>query len=54
VLTGTGLTGLGIPYAVDVGLWLLVAGGAVTVGQRVVAVHRGARGRALPAPAPAP
>ncbi|MGY1695896.1 MULTISPECIES: phosphatidylinositol phosphate synthase [unclassified Geodermatophilus] len=51
-LTGTGLTGLGIPYAVDVGLWLLVAGGAITVGQRVVAVHRGARGRPLPAPAP--
>ncbi|SNS62344.1 CDP-diacylglycerol--glycerol-3-phosphate 3-phosphatidyltransferase [Geodermatophilus saharensis] len=51
-LAGTGLTGLGIPYAVDVGLWLLVAGGAITVGQRVVAVHRGARGQALPAPAP--
>jgi CDP-diacylglycerol--glycerol-3-phosphate 3-phosphatidyltransferase len=49
VLTGTGLTGLGIPYAVDVGLWLLVAGGAVTVAQRVVAVHRGARGEAAPA-----
>jgi CDP-diacylglycerol--glycerol-3-phosphate 3-phosphatidyltransferase len=54
VLTGTGLTGLGIPYAVDVGLWLLVAGGAITVGQRVVAVHRGARGRALSPSAPAP
>ncbi len=54
VLTGTGLTGLGIPYAVDVGLWLLVAGGAVTVGQRVVAVHRGAQGRPLSTSAPAP
>ncbi|MGY1716852.1 phosphatidylinositol phosphate synthase [Geodermatophilus sp. SYSU D01106] len=54
VLTGTGFTGLGIPYAVDVGLWLLVAGGVVTVGQRVVAVHRGARGRALTPTAPAP
>ncbi|MGY1607098.1 phosphatidylinositol phosphate synthase [Geodermatophilus sp. SYSU D00700] len=54
VLTGTGLTGLGIPYAVDVGLWLLVAGGAVTVGQRVAAVHRGARGRTLSPSAPAP
>ena len=49
VLTGTGLTGLGLPYAVDVGLWLLVAGGAVTVAQRVAAVHRGARGKAAPA-----
>jgi CDP-diacylglycerol--glycerol-3-phosphate 3-phosphatidyltransferase len=54
VLTGTGLSGLGIPYAVDVGLWLLVAGGAVTVGQRVVAVHRGARGTTLTRSAPAP
>jgi CDP-diacylglycerol--glycerol-3-phosphate 3-phosphatidyltransferase len=54
VLTGTGLTGLGIPYAVDVGLWLLVVGGAITVGQRVAAVHRGARGRTLSSSAPAP
>jgi CDP-diacylglycerol--glycerol-3-phosphate 3-phosphatidyltransferase len=49
VLAGTGLTGLGLPYAVDVGLWLLVVGGAVTVAQRVVAVHRGARGKAASA-----
>ena len=47
VLTGTGLTGLGLPYAVDVGLWLLVVGGAVTVVQRFVAVRRQARGRSL-------
>jgi CDP-diacylglycerol--glycerol-3-phosphate 3-phosphatidyltransferase len=53
VLTGTGLTGLGLPYAVDVGLWLLVVGGAVTVVQRVVAVHRGARGKAPAASTPA-
>ncbi|SDD09369.1 CDP-diacylglycerol--glycerol-3-phosphate 3-phosphatidyltransferase [Geodermatophilus telluris] len=53
VLTGTGLTGLGLPYLVDVGLWLSVAGGAVTVGQRIAAVHRGARGKPAPA-APAP
>ncbi|MGY1814148.1 phosphatidylinositol phosphate synthase [Blastococcus sp. SYSU D00820] len=49
VLTGTGLTGLGIPYAVDVGLWVLLVGSAVTVVQRVVAVYRGARGQKLPA-----
>jgi CDP-diacylglycerol--glycerol-3-phosphate 3-phosphatidyltransferase len=54
VLTGTGLTGLGIPYAVDVGLWLLVVGGAVTVAQRVVAVHRGSHGKSLTPSAPAP
>jgi CDP-diacylglycerol--glycerol-3-phosphate 3-phosphatidyltransferase len=53
VLTGTGLTGLGLPYAVDVGLWLLVVGGAVTVAQRVVAVRRGAQGRSLAPSAPA-
>jgi CDP-diacylglycerol--glycerol-3-phosphate 3-phosphatidyltransferase len=53
VLTGTGLTGLGLPYAVDVGLWLLVVGGAVTVAQRVVAVRRGAQGRSLTSSAPA-
>src|SRR5918997_4777718 len=54
VLTGTGLTGLGIPYAVDVGLWLLVVGGAITVGQRVVPVHRRPRGRPLSTSTPAP
>jgi CDP-diacylglycerol--glycerol-3-phosphate 3-phosphatidyltransferase len=53
VLTGTGLTGLGVPYAVHVALWALLAGSAVTVGQRFVAVHRAARGRPVPTrPAP--
>lgn len=41
-LVGTGLTGLGVPYAVDVALWLLVAGSVVTVVQRLVAVRRSA------------
>lgn len=41
-LVGTGLTGFGIPYAVDVALWLLVAGSIVTVAQRIVAVRRSA------------
>ena len=55
VLVGTGFTGLGIPYAVDVALWLLLVGSAVTVGQRFVAVHRESRGMALPVPPqPAP
>jgi len=49
VLTGTGLTGLGLPYLVDVGLWLSVVGGAITVAQRIAAVHRGSRGKAAPA-----
>jgi CDP-diacylglycerol--glycerol-3-phosphate 3-phosphatidyltransferase len=57
VLFGTGLAGLGVPYALHVGLWVLLAGSAVTVVQRLVAVHRGSRGRRLPAdtpPVPAP
>jgi CDP-diacylglycerol--glycerol-3-phosphate 3-phosphatidyltransferase len=53
VLVGTGFTGLGIPYSLDVALWVLLVGSAVTVGQRFVAVHRGAKGRRLPGtPAP--
>ncbi|MGY1747271.1 phosphatidylinositol phosphate synthase [Blastococcus sp. SYSU D00695] len=54
VLTGTGLTGLGLPYAVHVGLWVLLAGSAVTVVQRGVEVHRQAAGRRLPGAPAAP
>ena len=43
-LVGTGLQGLGVPYAVDVALWLLVAGSVITVVQRLVAVHQSATG----------
>ncbi|HEY3260694.1 MAG TPA: CDP-alcohol phosphatidyltransferase family protein [Pseudonocardiaceae bacterium] len=42
-LVGTGLHGLGVPYALDVALWLLAALSLVTVAQRLVAVHRSAR-----------
>jgi CDP-diacylglycerol--glycerol-3-phosphate 3-phosphatidyltransferase len=57
VLFGTGLTGLGVPYALHVALWALLVGSAVTVAQRIVAVHRAARDQTLaeprpPAPAP--
>src|SRR4051812_26701535 len=48
VLVGTGFTGLGVPYAVHVALWVLLIGSAVTVGQRFVAVHQQAAGRPLP------
>ena len=41
-LVGTGLTGLGVPYAVDVALWVLVVGSVITVGQRLVAVRQSA------------
>jgi CDP-diacylglycerol--glycerol-3-phosphate 3-phosphatidyltransferase len=52
VLVGTGFTGLGIPYALHVALWVLLAGSAVTVAQRFVAVRRSAAGRPLPASTP--
>jgi CDP-diacylglycerol--glycerol-3-phosphate 3-phosphatidyltransferase len=57
VLFGTGLAGLGVPWALHVALWVLLAGSAVTVGQRLAAVHRGAAARqqsvpATPPPAP--
>jgi CDP-diacylglycerol---glycerol-3-phosphate 3-phosphatidyltransferase len=54
VLFGTGLTGIGVPYALHVGLWVLLAGSAVTVVQRIVAVRRGAAGASLPARPAAP
>jgi CDP-diacylglycerol--glycerol-3-phosphate 3-phosphatidyltransferase len=40
VLVGTGFEGLGVPYALAVGLWLLVAASAITVVQRMVEVRR--------------
>ena len=51
VLVGTGFTGLGIPYALHVALWILLAGSAVSVGQRFLVVRRAGRGPAAP-PAP--
>jgi CDP-diacylglycerol---glycerol-3-phosphate 3-phosphatidyltransferase len=45
-LVGLGLTGLGVPYALDVALWLLAVGSLVTVAQRLVAVTRSARAHA--------
>lgn len=49
-LAGTGLTGFGVPYAVDVALWLLAAGSVVTVVQRVVAVRESATAQATTTP----
>jgi CDP-diacylglycerol---glycerol-3-phosphate 3-phosphatidyltransferase len=39
-LVAAGLAGLGVPYVLPVGLWVLAAASAFTFGQRVVAVHR--------------
>jgi CDP-diacylglycerol---glycerol-3-phosphate 3-phosphatidyltransferase len=42
-LVGTGLQGLGVPYALDVALWVLAAASIWTVGQRIVSVYRSAQ-----------
>jgi CDP-diacylglycerol--glycerol-3-phosphate 3-phosphatidyltransferase len=42
-LTATGVHGLGVPYALHVGLWLLAAATVWTVGQRIAAAYRSAR-----------
>lgn len=40
ILVATGLDGLGVPYVQAFALWLLAVGSSITVGQRLVAVHR--------------
>lgn len=42
-LVGTGLSGLGVPYALHVALWLLAALSVVTVFQRLIAVWQAAQ-----------
>lgn len=42
-LVGCGITGLGVPWAIDVALWLLTVGSVVTVAQRILSVWRSAR-----------
>jgi CDP-diacylglycerol---glycerol-3-phosphate 3-phosphatidyltransferase len=42
VLVATGLSGLGVPYVLDAGLWILAAASAFTFGQRVLAVRQAA------------
>lgn len=44
-LVGAGLTGLGVPFALDVALWLLAGLQLVTVTQRMLAVRRSAGDR---------
>ncbi|HEX6471207.1 MAG TPA: CDP-alcohol phosphatidyltransferase family protein [Streptosporangiaceae bacterium] len=39
-LVAAGLDGLGVPYALPVGLWLLAAASTVTVAQRIAEVRR--------------
>ncbi|HMH92833.1 MAG TPA: CDP-alcohol phosphatidyltransferase family protein [Streptosporangiaceae bacterium] len=47
-LAAIGLSGLGVPFVLPVGLWLLAAISAVTFGQRVLAVRRSAAAPAAP------
>jgi phosphatidylinositol phosphate synthase len=42
-LVGAGLTGLGVPFALEVALWLLAGLQLVTVTQRMLSVRRSAR-----------
>jgi CDP-diacylglycerol--glycerol-3-phosphate 3-phosphatidyltransferase len=49
-LVGTGLHGLGVPYALHVALWVLAVASLWTVGQRIVAVYRGAQAAAAAGP----
>jgi CDP-diacylglycerol---glycerol-3-phosphate 3-phosphatidyltransferase len=43
-LIAVGVSGLGVPYILPIGLWALAAGSAVTFGQRVHAVYKAAKG----------
>jgi len=42
-LTSAGLSGLGVPYILPIGLWSLAAGSLFTLGQRMHAVHQDAK-----------
>ncbi|MGD0705164.1 MAG: phosphatidylinositol phosphate synthase [Trebonia sp.] len=45
-LTSIGLSGLGIPYVLPIGMWGLAAGTALTLGQRMRAVYVDAKSQA--------
>jgi CDP-diacylglycerol---glycerol-3-phosphate 3-phosphatidyltransferase len=47
-LGAAGLSGLGVPYVLPVGLWLLAAASAFTFGQRVLAARRSADRQSAP------
>jgi CDP-diacylglycerol---glycerol-3-phosphate 3-phosphatidyltransferase len=53
-LIAVGVSGLGVPYILPIGLWALAVGSAITFGQRVQAVYRSAKaGSATAGPATA-
>ena len=47
-LGAIGLAGLGVPYVLSIGLWILAVLSAITFGQRVYAVRKAASSRPLP------
>jgi CDP-diacylglycerol--glycerol-3-phosphate 3-phosphatidyltransferase len=49
-LVGTALEGLGLVGALAVALWLLSVGSLITLGQRLLAVHRSARAQTTAEP----
>jgi phosphatidylinositol phosphate synthase len=49
-LVAAGLAGLGVPYVLSAGLWVLAAASAFTFGQRVLAVRKAAAGAAIADP----
>lgn len=44
-LTSIGLSGLGVPYVLPIGMWALAAGTAITLAQRMRAVHQDAKSK---------
>jgi CDP-diacylglycerol--glycerol-3-phosphate 3-phosphatidyltransferase len=54
VLVAAGLSGLGVPYVLAAGLWLLAAASTVTFGQRVYAVRKEAAAAAAAPAGPGP
>jgi CDP-diacylglycerol---glycerol-3-phosphate 3-phosphatidyltransferase len=48
-LVAVGVSGLGVPYILNVGLWALAVGSTVTFGQRVRAVYQAAHAPVDPA-----
>jgi CDP-diacylglycerol--glycerol-3-phosphate 3-phosphatidyltransferase len=50
-LVAAGLAGLGVPYVLSAGLWVLAAASAITFGQRVLAVRKAAAAAAGGPPA---
>jgi CDP-diacylglycerol--glycerol-3-phosphate 3-phosphatidyltransferase len=49
-LTAIGLSGLGIPYVLPIGMWAVAAGSAITLGQRIRCVQQDAKAKSAAQP----